>query len=458
MTSVPYRCLHWLSCPAVFALFVFHAPSAFAIEWHIEVVDTTGNVGQFSSLAVDPDGFPCISYYDDTNSHLRYASKDATGWHTQTVDADDDVGYYTSLVLDSTGRAHISYCKYDWILWDPPYMVKGPKGLKYAFFDGLVWQIEEISTLGGGHSSLELNAQGVPHIADNIYVADVYHNVYPYALRYSFSDGSSWYSESVDAGRNVGSSASLGLNSSGCPHIAYFSCADGLRYAQCPTNEWIIETIEDSSGYISLALDEQGYARLAHHEDYCLKYAYQDGLGWHSETVDVGGQHTSLALDSDMFPHISYLGGSFLRYAYQDESGWHYDTVDPDGGSHTSLALGSDNRPHISYYCYSDLRYSYPTILLSATVELGELILTWSDFLWASAFHVYGEDNQPYFCPAPENLLAVLPSNTSSWSSSNGIGDQDSNWTYAVLAVDDGDQEITRSNYCGEHDFGMDIP
>ncbi|MBD3373087.1 MAG: hypothetical protein GF403_10290 [Candidatus Coatesbacteria bacterium] len=41
--------------------------------WHIVTVDSAGNVGRFSSLALDSAANPHISYYDNTYDNLKYA-------------------------------------------------------------------------------------------------------------------------------------------------------------------------------------------------------------------------------------------------------------------------------------------------------------------------------------------------------------------------------------------------
>jgi len=78
-----------------------------------ETVDDTALVGEYTSIALDSSNKVHISYHgwstDYTTSYLKYANNTSGYWVTQTVNSGGNVGKYSSIALDSSDNVHISY-------------------------------------------------------------------------------------------------------------------------------------------------------------------------------------------------------------------------------------------------------------------------------------------------------------------------------------------------------------
>ena len=188
-----------------------------ASGWHVQTVDSEGDVGGCNSLALDDDGHPHISYREHSPSDaLKYAYRDASGWHLQTVDGEGYVGMYTSLALDGAGYPHISY--FD----------DSNNALKYAYRDAFGWHLQTVDSEGdvGYHTSLALDGSGYPHIS--------YYDNTNGALKYAYRDAGGWHIRTVDSELDVGMYNSLALDGDGYPHISYYDYSNrDLKYTYC---------------------------------------------------------------------------------------------------------------------------------------------------------------------------------------------------------------------------------
>ena len=345
--------------------------SAAAMDWSVQTVHPGGDMGKYSSLALDSLGRPHISYFDDSLNALRYAAWDGTTWDYHTVDYTPGwgLGKHTSLALDDSDVPHISYMDY------------AHDDLKYAVRDGLSWDTQ---TVGGGglETSIALDADGRPHIT---------HRVTTNKLMHAGCDGSAWQKEYIDEEVPTGYHSSLRFDSGGTPCVAYCRGAgQGLRYAAWDGSAWDVTDVPGTAGagYSSLALDGNDLPLISFYDgtQHSLRLATWDGQDWNVQTIDndgVVGQWTSLALDGLGRAHVAYcdrtqgLDNRSLKHAFRTGSSWHIETVDNQGNAgdyQISLALDESDGVHISFYQHDgingNLRYAYGEIPEPATLLL----------------------------------------------------------------------------------------
>lgn len=315
-------------------------------KWHVETVDSDGEVGGYNSLALDAKGLPHISYQDWENDSLNYAYHDGVQWQIETVDI---VGQYTSLALSSSGQPHICY-------------VDSNDNLKCARYDGTTWRIDILETDCGAYSiSLVLDSSDAPHVS-----------YYCGGIKYARRPGSTWLFETLEGGGET----SLALDSGDLPHIAY----SRIKYAWHDGVTWHIETLLDFSVWsISLALDLNNRPHIAYVvelDNHRVEHIWHDGTAWRTETAAREEDDTrfidslSLAIDSTGRPHIAYhtesgsgkgyithgtyrsywIPWSQLTFASYRDMNWEIYTAQGDGVSPVRLTYdpATDSAPDVS--------------------------------------------------------------------------------------------------------------
>jgi len=280
-------------------------------SWDIEVVDSVGanDVGS-TSLAFDKNDIPHISYYEGNNHRLKYARRIGSTWHTEAVSGPSTNGRASSLAIDSDNFPHISW-----------------SGSGYAFmyskWTGFTWETTTIAS-EARHNSIGLDNNNTPHISYFIAGSDNY-------LKYATYNGTSWDTEIVDLpppSGAYGSRNTLTLDGNNLPHIAYSIEKSGdnpnnsIKYAKWTGTNWEMEMVESTSTawYSSVALSLTGstpHICYTTSTGGSLHYSYKNETSWINETVDPNDDvfDASISLDSNGCSHISYSTVDGLKYA-----------------------------------------------------------------------------------------------------------------------------------------------
>ncbi|MDO8557944.1 MAG: choice-of-anchor R domain-containing protein [bacterium] len=330
----------------------------------VTAVDTAGKTGQHSSLALGSDGFARISYYDYDNSDkdlefVRCTNVDCTAKNITVVESSGDVGQFSSLALGSDGFARISY--YD----------NSGGNLKFVRCTNADCTAKNITTVDstgdvGQFSSIVLDAGDLASIA--------YYSVSDGDLKFARCidvDCTTNNIRAVDTADDVGTYTALVLGSDNVARISYIDqTLDDLKFARCNDNNCsspiiaIVDAASEIAWHTSVALGTDGFARISYYDDTSdnLKFARctnDNCSGSVLTAVDSGGdvgRYSSIKMGGDDFARITSYDGSngsikFVRCTDADCSTKAIAVPDTSGdtGLYTSLALGSDGFGRASY-------------------------------------------------------------------------------------------------------------
>jgi hypothetical protein len=152
-------------------------------------------------------------WFDDLTQDLKYATRDDWAWIISTVYSEGDVGRFPSLALDEQGNPSIS-C-YEQIS-------SGQWYIKFARWGGDKWDIQRVDRLDSvllGHFGARKTSSLVLGTDDRPIVAYSDERVIPEG----WWDGSEWNLETVytASGTPLGQQVSLAVGGSGALHLTF---------------------------------------------------------------------------------------------------------------------------------------------------------------------------------------------------------------------------------------------
>jgi len=225
-------------------------------------LDTTGDVGQRASIAIGSDGFPVITYADNTLKRLDFvkcADASCTVFATSTLDT---VGSATTkagaIAIGQDGYPMISYY--------------GGKGnLNFAKCNNISCSSASTSTVDGVYdhgqnSSLAIGTNGLPLIS--------YYDTTDFSLMFASCNNVSCTSAATStigarAGSGLGLYSSIAIGYNGLPVIAYEDSTGGdLNFLNCSNPTCAIAAsstinLPTSNADLDMYLDDAGYSNVA---------------------------------------------------------------------------------------------------------------------------------------------------------------------------------------------------
>jgi aspartate carbamoyltransferase regulatory subunit len=282
-------------------------------------IDSAGQVGDFTSIAIGTNGNPIISYHDSTNGDLKIAACNnptCTTSTNTTIDSTGNVGQYTSIAIGINGNPIISY--YD--NWNG--------ALKIAACNNPTCTTSTNTTIDstgvvGTDSSITIGTNGNPIIS--------YHDITNGVLKVAACNNPTCTTSTtttIDSAGVVGYHISITIGTNGNPIISYYDIINGvLKVAACknPTCTGTTELERSTNTTI--------------------------------DSGDAVGGYTSIAIGTNGNPIISYSDSTngVLKVAACNNptcTTSTNSTIDSNGnvGLYTSMTIGANGHPVISYY------------------------------------------------------------------------------------------------------------
>jgi hypothetical protein len=263
----------------------------------------------------------------------------ATAFLTEVVDPSLD-GSGTSLDLDAQGRPHITYSV--------------GNSLRHTLKSSGGWISETVPGVSyAGRRSLVIGPTGEPIIS--------YWSLSG-GLNLATRSGGTWSSEVVHTFGGAGDA--LTLDSAGAPHLLSYLASGSLVHSYRADGAWVNSPIPSTGGQppldMCIRIDSQARPHIATERFYGRQvfYSFETGSEWVQEVLDetpLGTQpmhSVSLALGALDQPVVAFsdYATNTLKFARKTDADWSLEVVPNTAfGQYTNLSLGAQGSPHIMY-------------------------------------------------------------------------------------------------------------
>lgn len=275
-----------------------------------QTIDNTQDDGRYSSIAIGADGFPVISYYDVTSGDLKIAkciNATCSGSNTiTTIDSTGNVGQYTSIAIGADGSPVISY-------YDVTNVSLKFIKCSNASCSSVGTLVTVDTTSIGGTSSITIGINMYPVISyDGSSSLKI-------ALCTATDCSGTVNKWPMDGTAGVGQYSSITIGTDGLPIASYRGNAD-LKVAHCNSAACTSSTataLDTSAGHTSITIGLNGLPVIAYYDTNGgindLKIANCSNLTCTSATLmradETGnvGDYNSITIGADGLPVISYI-------------------------------------------------------------------------------------------------------------------------------------------------------
>lgn len=355
---------------AIFSILsICYSINSLAIGNSIVPVDTDGTTGQYTSLALDSQDYPTISYYDATEAKLKVAhcfTHNCSGFNSiLTPDSSNHVGRYTSIVIDKAGKPVVSY--YD----ETNSALKVLHCGNNSCSTGNTIAMPDTVGVVGMYTSVTVDSNGIPFVS--YYDSTSGQLKILHCGNAACNAGNSIVKPDTNGSNGVQSS--IKLNTAGNPVVAYFDFTNSALKmlfcgnSNCSSGNSIVtvDSAGDVGRYPSLMLDSNqkpvvSYLDLTNGKLKVVHCGNTNCTSGNSISSISGpgivGYYSSLSLDSSNIPTISYYDSSNgdLNIVKCNDANCTTNNIitTPDAtgtvGLYTSMKLDTSSNPYVAYY------------------------------------------------------------------------------------------------------------